>query len=125
MSGPVAVRLAGLVAAGYGLWVLVGGPVRFGGSADALTMRLSFTQPIAWLVGLVAVVLGVALWMRQAWAWWLGLAAALVQAGRILYPMVAQGTLRLPSAATLLVLALITAFLVLLLLPKARASCDR
>ena len=126
MSGTVAVRLASVLGVGYGLWVLASGPLRLGAGAEALTMRVSLSHPIAWLVGLLAIVLGCALWGRYAWAWWLALVAALFQAGRFLYPVFASaGTLRLPGTTTLLVLALLATIVVLLLMPKARAACSR
>ena len=126
MSGLTAIRMAALIAIGYGLWVLFGGPVRFGAGAEALTMRVSLNSPVTWLVGLMALIIGCSLWMRFAWAWWLGLAAALFQLWRILYPMFAKtGLPRLPGAYTLLVIALLLVFVILLFMPKARASCSR
>jgi uncharacterized membrane protein (DUF2068 family) len=126
MSGVTAVRVAALVAIGYGLWVLVGGPVRFGAGADALSVRMSLGNPIAWLVGLLAIVIGWGLWVRYAWAWWLGLAAALFQTWRIVYPIFSRpGAPRLPGAETLIVLAMLLVFVLLLFMPKARATCNR
>lgn len=126
MNGTLTARLAALLAVGYAFWVLASGPLRFGAGAEALTMRLSLSHPVAWLVGLVALVLGIGIWMRYAWAWWLGLAAALFQAGRILYPLFAgPGAPRLPGTTALLVLALLTAVVVLLLVPGSRGACSR
>lgn len=126
MSGLTAIRVAALIAIGYGLWVLFGGPVRFGAGSEALTMRVSLTSPVTWLVGLLALAIGFSLWMRFAWAWWLGLAAALFQLWRILYPIFARdGLPRLPGATTLLVLLLLLVFVILLFMPKARAACSR
>jgi hypothetical protein len=126
MSGVAAIRIAAVIAIGYGLWVLAGGPVRFGAGSEALTMRVSLAQPVTWLVGLLALAIGSTLWMRFAFAWWLGLAAALFQGWRIVYPIFAKGGApRLPGAATLLVLALLVVFIVLLFMPKARAACHR
>lgn len=126
MSGLTSIRIAALVALAYGLWVLVGGPIHVGAGSEALTMRLSLANPIAWLIGLVALLIAWALWMRYAWGWWLGLAAALFQGWRIVYPMFAgAGAPRLPGTTTLLVLALLVIFLVLLFMPKARAACSR
>lgn len=126
MSGLTAIRIAALLAIGYGLWVLVGGPVQLGAGSEALTMRLSLANPVAWLIGLVAIFIGSFLWMRFAWAWWLGLAAALFQVWRIVYPIFAKaGAPRLPGLVTLLVLALLVLFIVLLFFPRARAACSR
>lgn len=126
MSGLTSIRVAAVVALGYALWVLAGGAVRFGAGAEAVTLRLSLAQPVTWLVGLLALVIGWGLWVRYAWAWWLGLAAALFQAWRLAWPLVAgAGAPRLPGLTTLLVLFLLLVFVVLLLMPKARAACSR
>jgi hypothetical protein len=126
MSGLTSIRLGALVALGYALWVLAGGPVRFGAAGQAVTLRLSAAQPVTWLVGLLALVIAWGLWMRYAWAWWLGLAAALFQAWRLAWPLFAgDGAPRLPGTTTMLVLALLLVFLVLLFMPKARAACNR
>jgi hypothetical protein len=123
MGGVTAIRLAAVIALGYGLWVLLGGPVHVGAGSDALTMRVSFTQVIAWAIGLAAIVIGASLWARFAWAWWLGLAAALFQLWRLAYPLFAAQ--RLPGVVTLVVLLALVMFVVLLFLPKARAACSR
>jgi hypothetical protein len=126
MSGLTAIRIAALLAIGYALWVLVGGPVQIGAGSGSLTMRVSAANPIAWLVGLLALVIGCFLWARFAWAWWLGLAAALFQGWRLLYPVFARaGAPRLPGTTTLLVLALLLVFIAMLFVPKARATCSR
>jgi hypothetical protein len=126
VSGLTSIRIAALLAIGYGLWVLVGGPVQFGAGGESVTMRLSIASPLTWLVGLLAVVIGCSLWARFAWAWWLGLAAALFQGWRLLAPVFAGGRFpRMPGTTTLLVLALLLVFIVLLFMPKARASCSR
>lgn len=126
MSGPTAIRIAALLAIGYGAWVLVGGPVRFGAGGEALTLRLNLSNPIAWLVGVLSLVIGIGLWARFAWAWWLGLAAALFQGWRMAYPIFAgAGAPRMPGTTTLIVMAVLLVFLVLLFMPKARASCSR
>jgi hypothetical protein len=125
VSGLTSIRIAALLAIGYGLWVLVGGPVQFGSGGQAVTMRLSIASPLAWLVGMLAVVIGCGLWMRFAWAWWLGLAAALFQGWRLLAPVFAKGGMpRMPGTTTLLVLALLLVFIVMLFMPKARATCN-
>ena len=81
MKGPTAIRLAALLALGYGLWVLAGGPVHLGGGSGAMTLRVS--------------------------------AGAHAGLGR------------LPSTVTVVVLALLLAFVTLLFMPKARAACSR
>jgi len=126
MKGPTAIRLAALLALGYGLWVLAGGPVHLGGGSGAMTLRVSAGHWVGWVVGLLSLLLAWGLWVRQAWSWWLGIAAALVQGWRLLSPHVAHGGLgRLPSTVTVVVLALLLAFVTLLFMPKARAACSR
>lgn len=126
MSGLTSVRLAGLVAFGYAVWVLAGGAVQFGAGGQAVTLRLSMAQPITWVVGGLALVIAFGLWTRYAWAWWLGLAAALFQIWRLAWPLfTGPGAPRLPGMTAVLVLMLLVLFVVLLLLPKARAACNR
>lgn len=125
MSGPTAIRLAALLALGYGLWVLASGPIHLGASADAMTIRLSASYAVSWLVGLLSLVLAFGLWTRHAWAWWLGLAAALFQGWRIVSAQLERGLSRMPSTTTLILLVLLLVFIVLLFMPKARASCNR
>jgi hypothetical protein len=126
MSGPTALRLAALIAIGWGLWVLAGGPLHFGAGTAGVSLSLRFSHALAWLVGGIAVVIGCALWMRQAWAWWLGLAAALFELWRLLWPIFSRGGApRWPGATTLLSIALLIAFVALLFVPKARAACSR
>ncbi|AMO25269.1 hypothetical protein [Ramlibacter tataouinensis] len=125
MSGPTAIRLAALLALGYALWVLIGGPIQLGAGGNVLTVRVSASHAISWLVGLLSLVLAIGLWSRFAWAWWLALVAALVQGWRVLSAQLAHQPVRMPGAVTLIVLALLLVFLVLLFMPKARATCNR
>jgi hypothetical protein len=126
MSGPTSIRLAALLALGYGLWVLASGPIHLGAGANAMTVRLSAAHAVGWLVGLLSLVLAFGLWTRYAWAWWLGLAAALFQGWRIVSAHLAhRGLDRMPGTTTLVLLVLLVVFVVLLFMPKARASCNR
>lgn len=126
MNGPTAIRVAALVALGYGLWVLASGPVHIGGGAGGMTMRVSAGHWAAWLVGLLSLLLACGLWLRQAWSWWLALAAALIQAWRLLSAHFAHGGLaHLPNVRTMVVLMLLLSSIVLLLMPKARVACNR
>lgn len=126
MSGAAAVRVAAVLALAYGVWYLLGGPIRFGAGAESLTMRLHLAHPIAWLTGLLALAIGCTLWMRYAWAWWLGLGLAVFQGWRIAYPLFASaGAPRLPGGTTLLLLLALVAFMVLLFMPQARTACNR
>lgn len=126
MTGLSAIRLAALVAVAYALWLLAGGLVGVAGSASRLSLSVSLTQPLTWLTALVAVLVAWALWRRHAWGWWLGLAGVLVQLWRVGSALAARpGFAQLPSSGTLIVLALLLSFLILLFLPRARAACSR
>ncbi len=126
MKGPMAVRLAALLALGYGVWVLATGPLQVAGSSAAFSLRVAFAQPVAWLVGLVAIAVGVGLWGRRAWAWWLGLAGALVQLWRLAWPLVlGPGAPRMPGTVTLVLIGVMVVLVVLLMWPRARAACGR
>jgi hypothetical protein len=125
MSGPTSIRLAALLALGYGLWVLASGPIHLGAGANAMSVRVSAAHAVSWLVGLLSIVLAIGLWTRYAWAWWLGLAAALFQGWRIVSAHLARGPFHMPGTTTLVLMVLLVVFLVLLFMPKARASCNR
>lgn len=126
MNGLTAIRLAALLALGYGLWILASGPVHVGGGSGALTVRVSAGHWAGWLVGLLSLLLAFGLWLRQAWSWWLAVAAALIQGWRLLSAhFTHSGQVRLPNATTVIVLMLLLSLLVLLLMPKARVACNR
>jgi hypothetical protein len=126
MTGPTAIRLAALLALGYGLWILAGGPMHVGAGSGAMMLRVSAGHWVSWLVGLVSLLLAWGLWVRQAWSWWLGMAGALVQGWRLVSAhFVHGGAMRVPNATTLVVLVLLLAFVALLLMPKARTACNR
>lgn len=126
MKGPTAIRLAALLALAYGVWVLASGPVHLGGGSGAMTLRVSAGHWVGWLVGLLSLLIAWGLWARQAWSWWLGIVAALVQGWRLLAPSFSHGGApRLPPVITLVVLAVLLAFVTLLFMPKARAACNR
>jgi hypothetical protein len=125
MSGPTAIRIAALLAFGYAVWVLVGGPVHVGAGGNAMTVRVSMTHALSWLIGLLCIVMAWGLWARYAWAWWVGLLAALVQGWRIVSAHVHAGSVRMPGVTTMLVLLLLLVFLAMLFMPKARATCNR
>jgi len=91
-----------------------------------MTVRLSAAHALSWLIGLLCLVLTFGLWTRYAWAWWLGLVAALFQGWRIVSAHIAhRGLVSIPGTTTLIVLVLLLVFLVLLFMPKARATCNR
>ena len=126
MNGLTAIRVAALLALGYGLWILASGPMHLGAGAGAMTLRVSAGHWVSWLVGLLSLLLAWGLWVRQAWSWWLALAGALVQGWRLVSAHLGHGGVaRLPNATTLVVLGLLLVFVVLLFMPKARSACNR
>lgn len=126
MTGLAAIRLAALVAVAYALLLLSGGLVGVAGGSSRVSLSVSLTQPVTWLMALLSLLIAWALWTRYAWGWWLGLAAALFQLWRVISAVVARpGFPQLPASGTLLVLGLLLAFVILLFLPRARASCNR
>lgn len=95
-------------------------------SGDALTMRVSFSDPLSWLITALVVLIIFGVWKRYAWAWWLGVAAAALQLVRMAMWVAQHHTLsRLPGEGTLLVLGLLLTFLVLMLSPGMRMACRR
>jgi uncharacterized membrane protein (DUF2068 family) len=126
MTGLTAIRLAALVAVAYAVLLLAGGPVGVAGGGSRFSLHVSLIQPLTWLVAILSLVVAWALWTRHAWGWWLGLAGVLVQLYRVVAALVARpGFPQLPSTSTLIVLALLLSFLLLLFLPKARAACNK
>lgn len=126
MSGLTFLRLAAFCAVAYGL-LLVSGIVHHfqrTGSLRALVRSLSY--PGFWIVLLVVVLVMYGLFRRQAWAWWLGLAAALFQLFRIASAYL-QGPAagRMPSTPVLISLVLLLAFVLLLAPRKARLAANR
>jgi len=73
----------------------------------------------------VAALVTFGLWQRQAWAWWVGVAAACFQLLRIADAWFDRGLSRLPGMPTLIALALLVLLLVLLLPRRARLGCNR
>lgn len=122
----VRLYLALLVAVVY--LVLVPGDSLFRAalSGDALTLRVSFADPLSWLIMALILLVIFGVWKRYAWAWWLGVAAAGFQLVRLGMWVVQHYSLsRLPGEFTLLVLGLLVTFLVLMLSPGMRMACRR
>jgi benzodiazapine receptor len=120
------VRAASLVAVAYFALLVAGTLLHFAGGGEGVGLRVSFSQPVTWLTAVIAAVIAWGLWQRYAWAWWLGLAAAGFQLFRLGSWLIDHFSFsRPPGWRTLLVFGLLVAFLLLLLSPKARASCNR
>jgi len=125
MSGPTQLRLASLTAAVYGLLLASGIAYRFQRSGNFAALVHALAQPPVWIGLLIAVLATMGLWGRRAWAWWLAVAAALFQSGRILYAWIGHGLARVPGTPTLLALALLVLLLLLLLPRRARLAASR
>jgi benzodiazapine receptor len=120
------IHLASLVAITYVAVVLGGTLIHFVNTGDAYTLRFSLTQPTTWVASIVGAVVAWGLWQHFAWAWWLGIGAAVVQLFRVgTWVVEHYSSSRSPSIGVSLVVALLLAFLALLLPSKVRASCSR
>lgn len=124
----IRIRLASVAALAQAALVIWFVFVRFAMTGDANNLRFSLTFPAVWS-GLFLGVVGLGLWRRSAWAWWLGVGAAATQ-------MVLQGTWLFknyrffsrstpPDFVSLSAIVLTVTLLVLLLPSKVRASCNR
>lgn len=93
---------------------------------DSLVLRVSLGDPLSWLITVLIALIVFGVSKRYAWAWWLGVAAAVVQLARMGMWVAQHYSLsRLPGEGTLLVLGLLVAFLVLMLSPGMRLACRR
>lgn len=119
-------RLAAIVAFSY-IAVMLGGILtHFMRSGDLYTLKFSLLLPSTLIALLLASILVWGLWKGLRWAWWLGLAASILQLVRMstwLSHRVSQSGL--PSPSVLLVFAILLGFLILLLLPGTRSACVR
>ncbi|MDE2605221.1 MAG: hypothetical protein KGL68_04775 [Burkholderiales bacterium] len=125
MAATTQIRLASLAAATYGALLASGIVHHFQRTGSLRALVHGLAQPPVWIGLLVATLATVGLWRRQAWAWWLAVAAAGWQAGRILYFWFERGLARVPGVPTLLALGLLVLILVLLLPRAARLACNR
>jgi hypothetical protein len=120
------VLLACLAAAAYAGVTASGPLIRLAGSTGAVTLRLNLHHPLTWLVVVLAALVAWGLWRRYRWAWWLGLAGALVQLFRMGRALILQGgPLRLPDFGVLLPAGLLLALVLLLLTRPVRTACGR
>ena len=108
-------------------WFLASGSLlNIGLSEAAISVRLNLVRPITWLIVILSMVVAWGLGKRYAWAWWLGVAGALVQLGRIVWWAAQRHSLaHLPGTGVWLVAGILLAFLVVLLLPPVRRACAR
>jgi hypothetical protein len=126
MSGLTHLRLAAFCAVAYGLLLVSGIVHHFQRTGSLRALFRSVAYPGFWIVLLVVVLVMYGLFKRHAWAWWLGIAAALFQLFRIVSAYV-QGPSagRVPSTPVLISLVLLVVFVLLLLPRKARLASNR
>ena len=126
MSAQTQIRIASLACAAYGALLASGIVHHFQRTGSLRTLAHSLSQPTIWIALLVAALATFGLWKRQAWAWWLAVAAAGFQIFRIVSAYVqGRGFGQVPGFPTLLALGLLLVVLVLLLPRKARLGCNR
>ncbi|NML48594.1 hypothetical protein HHL11_32930 [Ramlibacter sp. G-1-2-2] len=124
MSGLGLLRIAALCAFAYAALCIAGLVTHFQHTGNFGALLHGLLRPEVGLVFAIALLVGIGVWARYAWAWWVGLAAAVFQIYRITIGYWHAG--RIPHAfAVLLALALLIAFLVLVLQRKARLACNR
>jgi len=118
--------LAAFVAVVY-LAVTVGNAIlHISGNGSHLSLNINFNQLANWLIAIVSIMVAIGLCGRYAWAWWLGLAAGGFQLFRLVRRVLAQNSMAyLPSTHVFLLFGLLLIFLLLLISPKAMASCNR
>jgi benzodiazapine receptor len=125
MSAQAQIRLASLASAAYGALLASGILYHFQRTGSFRALAASLAQPAVWIALLVAALATFGLWQRQAWAWWVGVAAACFQLLRIAHAWFDRGFSRLPGVPTLIAVALLVLLLVLLLPRRARQGCNR
>jgi hypothetical protein len=110
----------------YAWYIASDSLLQIGLSEAAISLRLNLVRPITWLIVALSVVVAWGLGKRFAWAWWLGLAGALLQLGRLLWWAVHHYSLtQLPGTGVWVVAAMLSTFVILLLLPQVRHACTR
>lgn len=126
MSALMQLRLAALCAITYAALVASGLVAHFQRTGSFRALFHGLARPEVWVVLLIALLVTGGLWVRRAWAWWLGVAAAAYQVFRIVSAYV-QGPRfgHVPAVWLLIALVLLTLFLLLVLQRKARLGCNR
>lgn len=116
---------AALAQAALVIWYLF---VSFAKTGDVNNLMFSLSHPSVWIAFLMAVV-GLGLWRRSAWAWWLGVGAAATQMflhGTWLFKNYrAFSRATPPDFVSLSAIVLTVTLLVLLLPSKVRMLCHR
>lgn len=126
MSGLTHLRLAALCAFAYALVAVSGVVHGFQRTGSLRMLARGLMQPQLWVVLVLALLVGVGLFGRRAWAWWLGVGATGFGLYRIVSAWVqGPGFGRVPGGWTLIALVLLLAVLLLLLPRKARLAANR
>ena len=125
MSAHTQIRLASLTSAAYGALLASGLVYHFQRTGSFRALAHSLSRPALWIALLLAALVTFGLWKRQAWAWWLAIAAAGYELFRIFEAWYDRGLARVPGVPTLIALALLALLLVLLLPRRARLGCNR
>jgi len=125
MSAHTQIRIASLTSAAYGALLASGIVYHFQRTGSFRSLGHSLSRPALWIALLVAALVTFGLWKRQAWAWWLAIAAAAYQLFRIGEAWFERGLASVPGVPTLIALALLVLLLVLLLPRRARLGCNR
>jgi uncharacterized membrane protein (DUF2068 family) len=126
VSGLTQLRFAALCAITYGLLAVSGLVHQFQRTGSFRALLRGLAQPQLWVVLVIALLLLFGLWRRQAWAWWLGVAAAAFGLFRIVSAYVqGPGFGRVPGAWTWIAFGLLLAILLLLAPRRARLAANR
>jgi hydrogenase/urease accessory protein HupE len=125
MSAHHQIRFASLTSAAYGALLASGILHHFQRTGSFRALAHGLSQPLMWISLLVVALVAFGLWRRQAWSWWLGVAAAAFQSFRILAAWFDRGIAQAPGVSGLIALALLLLLLALLLPRRARLACNR
>ena len=125
MSAHTQIRLASASTAAYAALFVSGIVYHFQRTGSLRALAHSLSNPFVWITLVVAAVVTFGLWKRYAWAWWLGVAAAVYQLFRIAEAWYSHGFSHVPGVPTLIALALLVLILVLLLPRRSRLGCSR
>lgn len=125
MSAHTQIRLASLTSAAYGALLASGLVYHFQRTGSLRALAHQLARPTLWVALLLAALITYGLWKRYAWAWWLGIAAAVYEIYIIGAAWFARGFSRVPGIPVLITLALMVLLLVLLLPRRSRLGCNR
>ena len=125
MTAQTRIRAASLTSAAYGALLASGIVYHFQRTASMRALVNTLSHPAVWVALLVAALVTIGLWRRQAWAWWLGVAAACYEVFVIVSAWFSRGFGRVPGVPALIALALLVLLLVLLLPRRSRLGCNR